>query len=83
MCNLINKECEEMCRPSTHSSFCNSSFLGMTSLTIQKTVYELQTIAPTLWKVLQVSVSPNMTSIDNNEKFQAHTCMAAACLLKA
>ncbi len=44
----------------------------MTLLRIQKTVCKLQTIAPTLWKVLGVSVSLNMTLIDSNEKYQAH-----------
>ena len=75
-----------MCRSSTHSSFRNSSFCSMTSLTIHKTVYELQTIAPTIvhyGKVLGQSVSLNMTLIGTNEKFQAYSCMAAASLLMA
>ena len=81
MCNLINKECEEMCRPSTRSSFRNSSFFGYDIIDNTENCYELQTIAPTLWKVSGMSVSPNMTLIDNNENFkhmhvwQQHVCL--------
>ena len=84
VCNLVNKECEHICRPLTDSLFRNASHTALTTLSVSGAIQELQSVAPTVWKLLGGDVaSPNRDLVNQNARIGSHVVMATADLLKA
>ena len=83
VCNLVNKDCEHMCRPLTDSLFRNASHTALTTLSVSGAIQELQSVAPTVWKLLGAVASPNRDLVNQNARIGSHVVMATAALLKA
>ena len=82
LCKTVNKECENLCTPSSNCVLRNTSLSELTSLKIETVADELAGSAPTFWKLLTAAACSQWQSPTMRSSLLTRLSVAAGCLLK-